>query len=214
MMNTSGRSWRSWNGWRSSVTHTAKAFCAIREPVRAPSPDRRCSRFAGLKSAVQCAHDAASQSRARCRRCGIADDARAGQRETSRRKARPQDRGAPEAAVEIRTERIPARLSAAAAVGRMARPQPASWRRRFLARLVLLVRRRMALRLGRPRLLSRPLQWRRLRPVLDANADRPDVELRDVAQGVARFFIYVARVMKVHPRSSKSKEEEQPDTSV
>jgi len=68
-----------------------------RKPVRAPSPDRRCSRFAGLKSAVRCAHDPTSQSRARCRRCGIADDARAGQRETSRRKARPQDRGAPEA---------------------------------------------------------------------------------------------------------------------
>src|SRR3954453_12650799 len=188
MMNTSGRSWRSWNGWRSSVTHTAKAFCVTRKPVRAPSPDRHGCGFADIESAVRCAHDAASQSRARCRRCGIADVAHAGQRETGRRKARPQDRGAPEAAAEIRTERIPARLSAAAAAGRMARPQPASWRRRFLARSALLVRRRMALRLGRPRLLSRPLPWRRLRPVLDANADRADVELRDVAPAAPRFL--------------------------
>src|SRR3954447_24968779 len=104
MMNTSGRSWRSWNGWRSSVTHTAKAFCVTRKPVRAPSPDRRGCGFADIESAVRCAHDPTSQSRARCRRCGIADVARHGERETGGYKARPQDRGAPEGATEIRAE--------------------------------------------------------------------------------------------------------------
>ena len=39
---------------------------------------------------------------------------------------------------------------------------------------------RMALRLGLSAILSRPLERRRLRPVLDQHADRPDVELRDV----------------------------------
>ena len=50
------------------------------------------------------------------------------------RQARPQDRDPSEGAVEIRALRIPARLSPAAAARRMARPQPAPRRRRFLAR--------------------------------------------------------------------------------
>jgi hypothetical protein len=43
--------------------------------------------------------------------------------------------------------------------------------------------------------------------VLDANADRADVELRDVTPAAPRFFIDVARAMKfiLHPRRAKKK---------
>ena len=63
-----------------------------------------------------------------------------------------------------------------AAVSRMARRQPAPLVYRSSPKL-LRVRWRLAL--FRPaRLLRRSLQWRQLRPVLDADADRADLELR------------------------------------
>ena len=50
-----------------------------------------------------------------------------------------------------------------------------------VARPPLHLRLRMALRLGLSSILSRTLERGRLRPVLEQYADRPDVELRDVA---------------------------------
>ena len=77
--------------------------------------------------------------------------------------------------------RISPRLSPAAPLAEWRDRSPRHGGGDFQLRPPLLVRRRMALRLGRPRILSRPLERRRLWPVLDQHADRPDVELRAIA---------------------------------
>src|SRR6266567_2353266 len=132
-------------------------------------------------------HDAVSQGTSAQRHRGIVAVARDGHCQKGRRETPPEDCGACQifSQAALARLRIPPRLPAAAGPCRLARSQRALWRPVPAVRAALLVGRGVALRMGRARILSWPVERRHVWAVLDPHPDRNDLELRDMTKRLA-----------------------------